>query len=114
MGTLKVDLDVLEGLGTKLHGLATEAGALRTGPAAGPFASPPGGIMSSVSEAASISYDLVDASLVAAIKERLGETGDVMVHVAQEYRNQDDSNADKMIAVYNNATGDWSAQEPPA
>ncbi|MFD9660810.1 hypothetical protein ACFWAY_04170 [Rhodococcus sp. NPDC059968] len=65
-------------------------------------------MMSSVIEAAGISADLVDAALVPAIKERLGETGDVMIHVAQEYRSQDESSADRFVAAYTNATGNWS------
>ncbi|MDT2004644.1 hypothetical protein FXW78_07705 [Rhodococcus opacus] len=108
MGTLKADLDELEKLGGTLHGLADEASGLRTGPAAGPFMSSVGGVMSSVIEAAGISADLVDGALVPAIKERLGETGDVMIHVAQEYRSQDESSADRFVAAYTNATGDWS------
>ncbi|MFE5707494.1 hypothetical protein [Rhodococcus koreensis] len=108
MGTLKADLEQLDKLGGTLRALADEAGGLRTGPAAGPFASTLGGVMSSVIEASGISADLVDAALVPAIKERLGETGDVMIHVAQEYRNQDESSADRFVAAYTNATGEWS------
>ncbi|MGW5149062.1 hypothetical protein [Rhodococcus koreensis] len=110
MGTLKADLEELERLGGTLHGLADEAGGLRTGPAAGPYLSAAGAVMASVIEASSISADLVDATLVPAIKERLGETGDVMIHAAQEYRNQDESSADRFVAAYTNATGEWSAE----
>ena len=114
MVNLKADLEQLEKLGQVLHNLAAEAGVLKTGPAAGPYLSTPGGMMPSVLEASSISGDLVDRALVPAIKERLGETGDVMVNVAKEFKNQDQASADKIIAIYSDATGDWSAQEPNA
>ncbi|MCQ4121660.1 hypothetical protein [Rhodococcus tibetensis] len=110
MGTLKADLDELERLGAVLHGLAEEAGTLRVGPAAGPFMSSPGGVMSSVLEACSITGDLIEGSLVPALEERLAETGDVMIYVAQEYRNQDDASADQFVAAYTDATGDWNAE----
>lgn len=110
MGSFSADLDQLDHLGGVLKQLADEAGGLRTGPAAGPFLSPPGGMMSSVLEASSISADLVDGALVPAIEERLGETGEIMVHTAAEYRNQDESNAEKLATTYTNATGDWSEQ----
>ncbi|AWK70502.1 hypothetical protein CBI38_01890 [Rhodococcus oxybenzonivorans] len=109
-GTLKADLDQLEKLGAVLRGLAGEAGSLRVGPAAGPFMSSPGGVMSSVLEACSISGDLIDGSLVPALVERLGETGDVMINVAREYRDQDDASADRFVAAYTDATGDWNAE----
>ncbi len=110
MGTLKADLDQLEKLGAVLRGLAGEAGSLRVGPAAGPFMSSPGGVMSSVLEACSISGDLIDGSLVPALVERLGETGDVMINVAREYRDQDDASADRFVAAYTDVTGDWNAE----
>ena len=112
MGTLKADLEQLEKLSQVLHGLANEAGALKVGPAAGPFVSTPDGIMPSVSAAAVISGDLVNRALVPAIKERLGETGDVMVNVAKEFKNQDEASAQQITDIYSRATGDWSATEP--
>lgn len=114
LGTFKADLEQLEKLGQVLHDLADQAAGYRTGPAGGPFISGPGGIMSSVSAASLISGDLIDRSLVPAIKERLGETGDVMVHVAREFKNQDEASAGKMADIYTHATGDWNAEEPPA
>lgn len=66
--------------------------------------------MSSVLEASSISADLVDGALVAALAERLGETGDVMSHVAAEYRNQEAANAEQVARIFLDATGEWSAE----
>lgn len=111
---VKADLDQLERLGKVLHALAGEAGALKTGAAAGPYLSTPGGMMPSVLAAAAISSDLIDGALVSAIKERLGETGDVMGYVAKQFRNQDQASADQIVSVYSNATGDWDAAEPNA
>ena len=111
MTPFSADLDELTRLSSILHDLAAEASAVRTGPAAGPYLSTPGGMMPSVLEASSISVDLVDGALVAAIEERLGETGEIMTNVAEQYRNQDASNADALAATYTAATGEWSAEE---
>lgn len=66
--------------------------------------------MSSVLEASSIAADLVDGALVAALAERLGETGDVMGGIAAQYRNQEEANAEQVARVYLDATGEWSAE----
>ncbi|WP_020106425.1 hypothetical protein [Nocardia sp. 348MFTsu5.1] len=112
MGTFQTDVDELERLGGVLHGLAAEAGALRVGPAAGPFLSVQGGILASVAEASSISGDLVDEALVPALDERLGETGDVMINVAKEFRTSDEQSAADLAATFTAATGDWNPEEP--
>ncbi|OBH39495.1 hypothetical protein A5692_07880 [Mycobacterium sp. E342] len=108
--TLLVDLDRLAGLGPVLQGLANEAGALRTGPAAGPYLSVPGGMEPAVTEASSIAHDLIDSVLVSAVKQRLSETGKIMVDVANQYRKADNSNVSEktVMTTYTNATGDWS------
>lgn len=66
--------------------------------------------MSSVLEASSISIDLIDSALTAAIKERLGETGEIMSAVAEQYRATDDASAAAVAAAYTDATGDWTPQ----
>ncbi|MGF7120147.1 hypothetical protein J2X34_000545 [Rhodococcus sp. BE178] len=111
---MTTDLEHLEQLSSILHALGDEARSLRTGPAAGPYASTVGGTMSSVLEASSISADLVDGALVAALAERLGETGDVMRYVAAQYRNQETANAEQLVRTYLDATGDWDAPGDPA
>lgn len=110
MGELKADLDRLEQLAKTLESLAREASELRTGHAAGPYSSVPGGIMTSVLEASSISSDLIDSALTAAITERLGETGEIMANVAQQYRVAEDATASAVAAAYTEATGDWTPQ----
>lgn len=113
--SLLVDLDRLAGLGPVLQGLANEAGALRTGPAAGPYFSVPGGMEPAVTEASSIAHDLVDSVLVNAVKQRLSETGKIMVDVANEYRKADDTNITEsaVATTYTNATGDWTVPAVP-
>lgn len=113
--TLHVELERLAGLGPILQGLADEAAALRTGPAAGPFWTGPGGLEPAVSEACSIASALVDAALVSAVKERLGETGEIMVNVANTFRNADESEVSvaDVMEDYTNATGDWDVPEAP-
>jgi hypothetical protein len=114
-GTLRVDLDRLAGLGPVLQSLATEAGSLRTGPSAGPYASVPGGMEPAVLEASSIANDLVDTAMVSAVKTRLSETGDLMVDVANQYRNADEATTSlaTVMATYTNATGTWDVPEVP-
>ena len=67
-------------------------------------------MLSSVLEASSISADLIDSALTAAIEERLGETGEIMVAVARQYRATDDASAGTVAAAYTDATGDWTPQ----
>ncbi|WP_301158702.1 hypothetical protein [Mycolicibacterium fortuitum] len=124
--TLKVELERLHRLGTVLHGLADEAGGLKTGFT---YSSPPSvstgvplqdavynasrSVPTSVTEALSINRDLIDTTLVSAIKERLGETGDVMQNVANEYRDADEAlvSVQTVTTIYTHATGDWDVPE---
>ncbi|MDI9917195.1 hypothetical protein [Rhodococcus sp. IEGM 1379] len=114
MGTFTADVEELVMLGGVLHGLADEAGLLRVGPSAGPYMSGAGGVLQSLLEAASISSDLVEGALVPALKERLGETGDIMVNVAEKFRSRDEQAATDLATTYTNATGTWNAQDPTA
>ena len=111
--TLHVEMDRLAGLGPILQGLAGEAAVLRTGPSAGPYLSVSGGMEPAVLEASSIAHDLVDTTLVAAVKERLSETGEIMVNVANEFRNGDDEALEVAMNTYTDATGDWDVPEVP-
>lgn len=113
--TLNVELDRLSGLGPILQGLAGQAGALRTGPAAGPYLSVPGGMEPAVLEASSIAHDLVDTVLVSSVKNRLSETGQIMVDVANEYHKADQAKTDlgTVATTYTNATGDWTVPGVP-
>jgi hypothetical protein len=109
--TLRADLDQLAGLGPVLEGLAGEAALLRTGPSAGPYLSVPGGMEPAVLEASSIANDLVDTTLVNALKERLSETGEIMVNVANQFRNADEEALEVAMDTYTEATGDWVVPE---
>jgi hypothetical protein len=111
--TLHVEMDRLAGLGPILQGLAGEAALVRTGPSAGPYLSVPGGMEPAVLEASSIAHDLVDTTLVAAVKERLSETGEIMVNVANQFRNGDDEALEVAMTTYTEATGDWDVPVAP-
>ncbi|WP_062989887.1 hypothetical protein [Nocardia anaemiae] len=106
MGTLKADLEILEQLATKLHNLADEAAKVRPKRPIGPHTSP---VLVSVTVGEQITTDLLMHTLLPTVKERLGETGDVMANVAREYKNADDNNADQIMNIYRQATGDWNA-----
>lgn len=110
MGELAADLDRLEQLGATLANLARDASELRTGPAAGPYSTVSGGVLTSVLEASSISGELIDSALTAAIVERLSETGEIMVSVAAQYRATDAASASAVAAAYTDATGEWTPQ----
>ncbi|HEY9305277.1 MAG TPA: hypothetical protein VIO95_13385 [Mycobacterium sp.] len=114
-GVLRVELDRLAGLGPILRGLADEAASLRTGPSAGPYLSVPGGMEPAVLEASSIAHDLVDTTLVTTVKDRLSETGQIMVDVANQYRSADEATTKltTVMTTYSNATGTWDVPEAP-
>lgn len=111
---LRVELDRLDHLAAQMDLLAGEAATLRVGPAAGPFVSGPGGIMSSVLEAAAISRELLDAALVPAVTERLEETADVMRQIVAEYRDREDEAVALLVNAYLASTGEWTDSEPVA
>ena len=111
--TLHVEMDRLAGLGSILQGLADEASLLRTGPSAGPYWSTPGGMEPAVIEASSVAHDLVDTTLVSALRERLSETGEIMVNVANQFCNGDDEALEVAMETYTKATGDWVVPEVP-
>jgi hypothetical protein len=106
MGTLKADLETLEQLGARLHNLAGDAAKVRPNRPAGVHTDP---VLVSVKVGEEITKDLLMNTLLPTVKERLDETGDVMTNVARQYKNTDDSNADKIMNEYRQATGDWNA-----
>ena len=120
--TLQVEMDRLAGLGSTLQELAVEAAILRTGPSAGPWFTGPGSVQPAVVEAADIAHDVVDALLVSAVSERLSETGEIMVNVAEQFRNADDGPStptelaealEVAMSTYTDATGEWDVPEAP-
>lgn len=134
MGTFAADIAELKSLGGVLHGLADEAGRLSVGPSAGappatggtfaPMAtgpllgnssfSPANTVLTSFLEASAISHELVEGLLVPSLRERLGETGDIMTNVAEKFRSRDEQSAAELATTYTDATGAWVAQEPTA
>lgn len=134
MGTFAADIAELKRLGGVLHALADEAGRLSVGPSAGAppvtggtfvpmtpaplLANPPfvpvNTVLTSFLEASAISHELVEGVLVPSLQERLGETGDIMINVAEKFRSRDERSAAELAATYTDATGAWVAQEPTA
>lgn len=68
-------------------------------------------VLSSYLEASSISSELIDGVLVPSLTERLGETGDIMVNVAEQFRSRDEQSAADLATTYTDATGDWNTQD---
>jgi hypothetical protein len=108
--TLSVEMDRLAGLGPILQGLAEEAGQLNSDL---PMCPIPGAMAPAVLEASEIARDIVDSALVSALKERLSETGEIMVNVANQFRNGDDEALEVAMETYTDATGDWVVPEVP-
>ena len=117
--TLHVEMDTLARLGPILEGLADDAAKLNSDL---PMCPVPGRMQPAVLEAAEIARDLVDSALVSALKERLSETGEIMVNVAKEYRTADEPETgldttpvtlESVTAIYLRATGDWDVPEVP-
>jgi hypothetical protein len=120
-------MDRLGSLGSVLQGLADEAAALTTGPSASAFDLTPGppfqpgplfpltfaDPLRSVVEARDIANNVVDALLVPAVTERLAETGEIMVNVADQFRNADDEALEVAVTTYTDATGDWDVPQAP-
>jgi nucleoid-associated protein YgaU len=109
-GPLHVELDRLAGLAPTLQGLADEAAQLSSDL---PMCPIPGAMQPAVLEASEIARDIVDSALVSALKERLSETGEIMVNVANQFRNADDPELEAAAAAYRKATGDWLVPEAP-
>ncbi|MFD7844217.1 hypothetical protein ACFV4K_14935 [Nocardia sp. NPDC059764] len=105
--TFKADLDILEKLGGKLHDLAGEAAKAK--PAAAATAGPDEKLLSGVA-AGQIMADLIDNSLIPTAKERLSETGDVMINAAKTFAKAEESSVDSFVDVYRKATGDWTVE----
>ena len=108
--TLLVEMERLAGLGPVLQGLADEAAALNSDL---PMCAIPGAMEPAVLEASEIARDIVDSALVNALKERLSETGEIMVNVANQFRNGDDEALEVAMETYTDATGDWVVPEVP-
>jgi nucleoid-associated protein YgaU len=108
-GTLQADLDRLASLGPTLQGLAEEASRLNSNLPMCPTA----GMEPAVLEASEIARDLVDSAMVSALSERLSEAGEIMVNVANQFRDADDEALEVAMQTYTEATGDWMVPEAP-
>jgi hypothetical protein len=102
--TLHVEMERLARLAPTLQKLAGEAGRLNSDL---PMCPIPGAMEPAVLEASEIARDVVDSALVSALKERLSETGEIMVNVAKQFGNADDEALEVAVDTYTDATGDW-------
>lgn len=105
MSTLKADLEVLGKLSATLHDLGGEV-ADHTPGRNSPLQTP--SVLASVKAADEITRNLIVDTLMKTVTERLTETGDVMANIARHYHNADESNSGEIVAVYSQATGDWT------
>jgi hypothetical protein len=120
--TLHVEMDRLASLGPVLKGLADAVGESRSGSLTDVSFARPGMDSAAGDEARSIADD-VDFALVPSVEERLAETGEIMMNVANEYRTADDPTSgsldttpvtlESVMAIYTKATGDWDVLEMP-
>jgi hypothetical protein len=108
--TLHVEMERLASLGPTLEGLAEEAGKLNSDL---PMCPIPGAMEPAVLQASEIARDVVDSALVSTLKERLSETGEIMVNVGDQFRNGDDEALEVAMDTYTDATGDWVVPEVP-
>lgn len=106
MTSLRADLETLGRLSATLRFLGADAATKRPQRTPGPVAQNP---LLSVQAAEKISTDLLLGTLLPTVSERLNETGDVMANVARHYKDADDTNAGEILAVYRQATGEWTA-----
>lgn len=104
---LRVDLDRLSHLSGRLDQLARSAETLKVIPHE-PWIDAPATSLSSLRAVVSISTDLLDTALVAAVTERFEETADVMRQAVVQYKNADDAVVEQLAATYLSATGTWT------
>ncbi|MFD6856861.1 hypothetical protein ACFWCF_05885 [Rhodococcus sp. NPDC060090] len=104
---LRVDLDRLTHLSGRLDQLARSAETLKVVPQEA-WIGAPATCLSSLQAVISISTDLLDTALVAAVTERFEETADVMRQAVVQYRNADDDAVEQLAATYLSATGTWT------
>lgn len=108
--TLHVEMERLASLGPTLQGLALEAAHFNSDL---PMCLFPDATQSAVIEASDIAGEIVDTALVSALKERLSETAEIMVNVANQFRNADAEALEVAMDIYTDATGDWIVPEVP-
>ncbi|MGV9611365.1 hypothetical protein [Nocardia xishanensis] len=106
MGTFNADLETLGKLATTLHDLARQAEAIKPKRTADVS---PHEKLQSVSAGLLLESEQLLGVLIPTVKERLGETGDVMANVARQYKDADETNAANILDLYRKSTGDWTA-----
>jgi hypothetical protein len=102
--TLQADLDQLRSVGGYLRGLAVEVTGLRFGPS---MMSTDSAALKTVGAMNHIQYDVLNTTLIPSCSERLSETGDIMINVADKFKNADESMVLQVADTLTKATGNW-------
>jgi hypothetical protein len=102
--TLQADLDQLRSVGGFLQGLGAEVTALKFGPS---MMSTDSAALKTVGAMNHIQYDVLNTTLIPSCSERLSETGDIMINVADKFKNADESKLLDVASTFSKATGNW-------
>jgi hypothetical protein len=102
--TLQADLDQLRSVGGYLQGLGAEVTALKFGPM---MTGTDSAALKTFGAMTRIQYDVLNTTLIPSCSERLSETGDIMINVADKFKNADESKVLDVASTFTKATGTW-------
>lgn len=63
--------------------------------------------LKSVGAMQNIQYNVLNTTLIPTCSERLSETGDIMINIADKFQNGDESKLLDIVNTFNKATGTW-------
>lgn len=101
---LKADLDQMRAVGGQLQGLGREVTGLKFGPM---MMGTDSAALKSVGAMQTIQYDVLNTTLIPTCSERLSETGDIMINIADSFQQGDESQTMDVVHTFNAATGTW-------
>lgn len=101
---LKADLDQMRTVGGQLQGLGREVTGLKFGPM---MIGTDSAALKSVGAMQSIQYSVLNTTLIPTCSERLSETGDIMINIADSFQQGDESKIMDVVHTFNKATGTW-------
>ncbi|KWX23506.1 hypothetical protein [Mycolicibacterium wolinskyi] len=102
--SLKADLDQMRTVGGHLRGLAVEVTGMKFGPM---MMGTDSAALKSVGAMQNIQYNVLNTTLIPTCSERLSETGDIMINIADKFQNGDESKLLDVVNTFNKATGTW-------
>jgi hypothetical protein len=102
--TLQADLDQLRSVGGYLQGLGREVTALKFGPS---MMGTDSAALKTVGAMNNIQYSVLNTTLIPSCSERLSETGDIMINVADQFKNADEGRILDVASTLTKATGTW-------